>query len=360
MKLTNAITEIGNYIEGCFEQPSIQHQHLAGIGAIHKLSAKLCNYYQKKYAVTFCNATTALHTICLAMDLKNTEVITSPMNWGGSVAPFLFQGNKLRFTSVDSSSLNINVNELPLAVTSKTKAVLSVDYNGTPVDSKAIKSFCAQHGLKYISDSAQSLGAYYNDLPAGYFADAIVLSFSPGKSCFGGEAGMVITDDQLLYEKLIWYSQHPSMQKTVFGISNYNQYAPFNGRMNPFSAILLNETFDLSLQELKYHQQQYFEILQLLQKGELIEINEQITLPQSSTFFNFSLRMRSNIDIIQVNEFLKKNDIPFFATYSKDNLIPFDPKFRLQFKGKTTCTSSLKKQHDSDFLENRIKLNTTK
>jgi hypothetical protein len=130
--------------------------------------------------------------------------------------------------------------------------------------------------------------------------------------------------------------------------------------MNPFSAILLNETFDLSLQEMKDHQQQYFEILQLLQKGELIEINKQITLPQSSTFFNFSLCMRSNINIIQVNEFLKKNDIPFFATYSKDNLIPFDPKFRSQFKGKTTFTSSLKKQHNSDFLENRIKLNNTK
>jgi hypothetical protein len=67
----------------------------------------------------------------------------------------------------------------------------------------------------------------------------------------------------------------------------------------------------------------------LLQKEELIEINEQITLPQSSTFFNFSLHMRSNIDIIQVNEFLKKNDMPYFATYSKDKLIPFDPKFRL-------------------------------
>lgn len=356
MKLTNAINEIVNYIEGCFEQPSIQHHHLAGVGAIHKLSAILCNYYSKKYAVTFCNATIALHTVCLAMDLKNTEVLTSPLNWGGSVAPFLFQGNKLRFTSVDSSSLNINVNELPLAITSKTRAVLSVDYNGTPVDSKAIKNFCDQHGLKYISDSAQSLGAYYNDLPAGYFADAIILSFSPGKSCFGGEAGMVITDDQLLYEKLIWYSQHPSMQKTVFGISNYNQYAPFNGRMNPFSAILLNETFDLSLQELKYHQQQYFEILQLLQKGELIEINEQITLPQSSTFFNFSLKMRSKIDIIQVNEFLSKNNTPYLASYFKDKLIPFDPQFRLQFKGKFTCTPSMKQQHDSDFLNNRIKL----
>src|SRR5450759_3102193 len=142
MKLQNAIASLQGYIEGFFQQPSMQHQHLSGAGATHFFEEKLRTYFNKKHAVTFSNATTALQTLCIALDLYNTEILTSPINWGGSISPFLLQRNKLRFTSFDSVSLNLSLSYLPFAITRKTKSVLSVDFNGTPVDSKAIKAFC--------------------------------------------------------------------------------------------------------------------------------------------------------------------------------------------------------------------------
>lgn len=356
MKLQNAIESLNRYIEVCFQQPSMQHQHLSGSGATYFLEEKLRNYYCKKFAITFSNATTALQAVCIALELHNTEILTTPINWGGSISPFLLHRNKLRFTSFDPVSLNLSLCDLPSAITPKTKALLSVDFNGTPAESKAIKLFCSKHNLSYISDSAQSLGSYLNNKPAGYFADAIVLSFSPGKSFFAGEGGAVITDDESIYEKIVWFSQHPSRQKTVFGLSNYNEYAPLNGRMNPLSTILLNETFESSLSALKNYQAECFELLTQLQKEKLIEETPHLPLQNSSTFFNFSLQMKPAVILQQVNDFLKELKHPFNAVQSSIKLIPFETLFRKQFRGKYSCSENLLKQKISAQFKDRIKL----
>lgn len=354
--LIEAIHKIESYITGCSNNRIYQLQHLSGAGATYCLEEKLRAHYKKKYAITFSNATTALQTLCIALDLNNTEILTSPINWGGSISPFLLHRNKLRFISFDPVSLNLSVKDLPLAITKKTKAVFSVDFNGTPIDSEAIKTFCLQNNLLYISDSAQSLGSFFNNKPAGYYADAIVLSFSPGKSFFAGEGGAVITDDDTIYEKLLWYSQHPSRQKTVFGLSNYNDYTPINGRMNPFSAILLNETFEETITKLKKYQKKCFQLMSLLQKEKLIEQTPHINAPASSTFFNFSLHLKPLVKIEQVNEFLQKQNQPFTTIASYPKLIPFDKMFRKQFRGKYSCSEYLLEQSKSIPLNDRLNL----
>lgn len=356
MELHNAIASLQKYTEGCFQQPTMQYQHLSGAGAIHFLEEKLRAYFNKKHAVTFSNATTALQTLCIALDLNNTEILTTPINWGGSISPFLLHRNKLRFTSFDPVSLNLSMKDLPSSITQKTKAVLSVDYNGTPVDSQVIKAFCSQNNLIYLSDSAQSFGSFFNNKPAGYFSDAIVLSFSPGKSFFAGEGGAVITDNDTIYEKLLWYSQHPSRQKTVFGLRNYNDYSPLNGRMNPLSAILLNETFEYSINNLKRYQEKCFQLLLQLQKKQLIEATPFIFSPASSTFFNFSLQLKSSVKMEQVNEFLQKQSQSFMVMASLPKLIPFDNLFMKQFKGRYSCSRLLLQQKKSASFNDRIKL----
>ncbi len=356
MNQQNAIVSLTGYIEGCFQQPSMQHQHLSGAGATFLLEEKLSKYYSKKFVVIFSNATTALQAVCLALELHNTEILTTPINWGGSIAPFLLHRNKFRFASFDSVSLNLSVDDLLTQITPRTKAVLSVDYNGIPANSNEIKKFCAEHNLNYISDSAQSLGAYRSKKPAGFFADAIVLSFSPGKSFFAGELGAIVTDNETIYEKLLWYSQHPSKQKTVFGISNHNEYAPLNGRANPLSAILLNETFESSFTALKQYQAKCFELLTQLQKEKLVAPTPHITSPEESTFFNFSLQLKPNVTLNKMNEFLKEKRHPFTAIQSSVKQIPFDSSFRKRFRGKFSCSENLLKQKSSFQFNDRITL----
>jgi dTDP-4-amino-4,6-dideoxygalactose transaminase len=348
---------IREYIENCYAQPAMQYRHLSGEGPIYLLEEKLRKFYNKKYAVAFCNATTAMQAVCLAMNLKKSEIVTTPVNWGGSIAPFLLHGNKLHFTSVDKYSLNLEVSDLPFVITPGTKVVLSVDYNGAPSDSEAIKAFSKKNGLFYISDSAQSMGAYRNGKPAGYFADALVLSFSPGKSVFAGEGGAVITDYEDLYEKLLWFSQHPAKQKTVLGITNYNEYAPLNGRMNPLSAILLNETFTSSLIKLRNKQKTCFRLLTQLQTEKLVEQTPHISSPESSTYFSFSLQMKASVTLKQVNDFLTQQKQSFCVFPSTQKMIPFDVAFRKQFRRNFSCSKNLLKQRSESQLRNRITLN---
>lgn len=357
IKLNSAIASLKEYLEGCLQQPFMQNQHLSGAGATYFLEEKLKVYYNKKYAVTFSNATTALQTLCIALNLHNNEILTSPINWGGSVAPFLLHGNKLRFTSFDPFSLNLSMSDLPLAVTHKTKTLLSVDFNGTPVDSETIKTFCSRNNLIYISDSAQSLGSSFNNKPAGYYADAIVLSFSPGKLFFAGEGGAVITDDDTIYEKLLWYSQHPSRQKTVFGLSNYNDYSPVNGRMNPLSAILLNETFEHYILALKELQEKSFCLIKQLHSKNFIEDFPHIQDPMSSTFFSLVLKFKDPSRINELNDFLKTMQLPIIASKYLPRLIPFDSLFRFQNKRMFSCSKSLSEQNKIMPTMNWIRLN---
>lgn len=339
------IASFQEYLEDCFQHSSMQHQHLSGAGASYFLEEKLCDFFNKRHAVTFSSATTALQTLCIALELNNSEILTSPLNWGGSISPFLLHRNKLHFTSFDPVSLNLSLRDLPLAITQKTKAVLTVDFNGNPVDSEAIKTFCSQNRLFYISDCAQSLGSFLNNRPAGYYADAIVLSFSPGKSFFAGEGGAVITDDNIVYEKLLWHSQHPSRQKTVFGLSNYNNYASINGRINPFSAILLNETFENTFNSLKEYQIKCFRLIRKLQTNNLIEETPHILIPSASTYFGFSLKLKESSCLEQVNEFLEQLDQPFFAEEYFPRVIPFDASFRKQFRRKFSYSDALSEQN---------------
>lgn len=357
MKFKHVIDSIQGYVEDCFQQPSMQLQHLSGAGATYYLEEKIRLFYNKKYAIVFSNATTALQALCISMKLKNAEILTSPINWGGSIAPFLLFKNKVRFTSFDTDSLNLDTNDLALASTKKTKAVLSVDYNGVPVDSKSIKSYCADNNLLYISDSSQSFGSYVNNVPSGYYADAIVLSFSPGKSFFAGEGGAILTDDTSLYEKLIWYSQHPSRQKAVFGLNNYNEFAPVNGRMSPLSAILLNETFKGSISTLREYQLICFQLISRLLALKLIEETPHILDPSSSTYYNIVLRLTSISTLDMINDFLIHEKFPFFAEHYNLRVIPFDKSFCNQFKHQYSKSDALIEQCRKHKSFQMIKLN---
>ena len=344
MNLQPLLKQLETYIEGCVTQPSMQMQHLSGAGATYQFEQKLCCHFSKRYAVAYCNATSALLALTVAMEIKRGEIISTPFTWGGSISPFLLFGSKIVFGAVEDDTYNLDPNKLFAALSSKTKLVLSTDFNGIPANSKTIKDFCTQHGLFYISDSAQSLGAARDKYPAGFFADATVLSFSPGKSFFGGEGGAVVTDNAELHEKLIWYSQHPARQKKMFGLNGYNEYSPLNGRLNPLAAILLNDMFDHYKKKTVAYQSQCFDMVCQLKNEGLIIASEQLQESDSSTYFNLMFRISEKVKVNEIEFYLKTNRLPFQVEMVKPNCIPFDKSFRGQFAKGYAVSPGLKKQ----------------
>jgi perosamine synthetase len=241
------------YYQALAVSPELRRIHLNGTGAIAQLEAKLAAHYGKKYALSCSNATTALLAIALALDLKDTAFITTPLTYGATLAGFLLRGNRPQFVGLDPLTQTLCPEAVRLAIAPDTKAILAVDIFGNPSDAVALKRIADEAGLWYISDASQSFGGTRAGLPASASADAIVVSFTAGKTLFCGEGGAVVTDNEELYQKLVWHTQHPDRQRRDLGFGMENQYG-INSRINPLAAVIANATFESSLAELQVHQ----------------------------------------------------------------------------------------------------------
>ncbi|OYD87585.1 hypothetical protein CDG77_28520 [Nostoc sp. 'Peltigera membranacea cyanobiont' 213] len=265
MNTAKTLAAITKYWQQACEDQGLAEQHLAGAGAVFQLELKLKNHYGKKYALCVSNATTGLLAIGLALNLKKEEFITTPYTYGASLAGFLLLENRPIFAEVNSQTLTLEPESVRQKITSNTRAILAVDIYGNPCNQVALRQIADEYGLWYIADAAQSLGAYREGIPASALADALVVSFTVGKSVFAGEGGAILTDNSELYQKLVWLTQHPERQKRDIGLFLTNEFA-LNARIHPLAAVIALSIFDDSLQQLKLYQYWCFEVINALNK----------------------------------------------------------------------------------------------
>jgi len=247
-----------------------QQAHLIGSGDVAQLEEKLIQHYSMRYALCVSNATTGLLTIALALDLKGRDFVTSPLTYGASVAGWLLLGNRPIFADTERATLTLDSRSARRAITAETRAILSVDIFGNPADQVGLRKIADEFGLWYIADAAQSLGAYRTERPASSLADALVVSFTSGKTVFAGEGGAILTNNADLYQKLVWHCQHPFRQRRDIGLMLSNEFA-LNGRIHPLAAVWANATFEESLERLKRRQARCFEIIDALNSIRLTE-----------------------------------------------------------------------------------------
>ncbi len=171
-----------------------------------KALARLC---KTKYAVAVANGTAALHAACFAAGIKpGDEVITTPITFAASANCVLYCGGKPVFADIRPDTWNIDSEEIKKKITSKTKAIIAVDFAGQPVELKKINQIARQNKLAVIEDAAHALGAEYKGKPIGGLADMAVFSFHPVKQITTGEGGMITTNNREYYEKLLLFRTH--------------------------------------------------------------------------------------------------------------------------------------------------------
>ena len=264
--------KVCHYLREASRNLSAQQAHYcAAIGAVHELEEKLKRHYRMKHAVCVSNATTGLLVIGMAVDLKGCDIVTTPVTYGATVAGAMILGNRPVFADVDKHTLTLDPFAARKVITDNTGMLLGVDAFGTPADSLALRRLADAHGLWYISDSSQSLGSRMDGLPGGAHADALVVSFTAGKTLFAGEGGAIVTNNTALYEKLIWYSQHPNRQIRELGLHHDNEFA-LNARISPTAAIWANGMFAAALGKLKRYQEKCNRLIEALNDSGLTQI----------------------------------------------------------------------------------------
>ena len=235
-ELTRAV---GKYFTDYQANPRwVRQRHLRGEGPVKEFETAIARLDSKKYCLAVNSATNGLLVVALATGLVRKEIITTPQSYGATLGPFLLLRNRLRFGRVDANG-NLTPDSSEELITPRTKAILAVDYDGQPHDSAAFRDICERHGLIYLADAAQSFG---RRLPSGRhasgFADALVLSFGPGKPLCCGEGGAILTDSDAIYKECVRISQHPERYRFEYSLRDYADIQPINARMHPLAAIM--------------------------------------------------------------------------------------------------------------------------
>ena len=162
-----------------------------------------------RHAVAFSSGTAALHGAAFAAGLEaGDEAITTPLTFCATANCILYQAATPVFADVRDDTLTIDPDEVARLVTSRTRAILPVDFGGHPADLDALLALAERHGLVVIEDAAHALGALYRRRPVGAISHMTVFSFHPVKHLTTGEGGMVTTDDANLARQLRLFRNH--------------------------------------------------------------------------------------------------------------------------------------------------------
>ena len=191
---------------------------------VEEFEQAVADYVGAKYAVAFSNGTTALHGACYAAGISDgDEVITTPITFVATSNAVLYCGGTPIFADIDGRTYNIDPLDIEKKITSKTKAIMPVDFTGQPVDLDAIMDIARRHNLIVIEDGAHSLGATYKGRKIGSQADMTMFSFHPVKPITTGEGGIITTNSEVFYEKLKLFRSH-GISKTPYAIEQGDWY----------------------------------------------------------------------------------------------------------------------------------------
>jgi len=166
-----------------------------------------------RHAVSFSSGTAALHGAAFAAGLGlGDEAITTPMTFCATANCILYQGATPVFADVSPDTLNLEPREVARKIasraSSRTKAIIAVDYAGHPAALDELGELAKAHGAILIEDACHALGAEFRGKRVGGIADMTVFSFHPVKHLTTGEGGMVTTNHAGLAETLRRFRNH--------------------------------------------------------------------------------------------------------------------------------------------------------
>lgn len=166
-------------------------------------------YHGVRYAVSLPSCTSALHLSLLALGIgPGDEVIVPDCTWIASAAPVSYVGATPVFADIDPASWCLSANSFAACITPRTRAVIPVDLYGNVPDYAALGEVAQRHGIAIIEDAAEAAGTRFRGRAAGTFGVTGTFSFHGSKTLTTGEGGMLITDDEAVYRRVLVLRDH--------------------------------------------------------------------------------------------------------------------------------------------------------
>ncbi|MHC4255122.1 MAG: DegT/DnrJ/EryC1/StrS family aminotransferase [Planctomycetota bacterium] len=213
----------------------LESQRCIGGPKIEELEQKIAALSDCKYAVGVSSGTDAILNTLMDLEIgPGNEVITTPFTFFSTVGCIVRTGAQPVFVDIDPRTYNIDPAKIEAAITNKTRAIMPVHLFGQMADMDPIMEIAERHNLAVVEDAAQSISSTYKDKKAGSLGTAGCFSFFPSKNLGAvGDGGMIVTNDEQLYEKMKMMRDHG--QKPRY----HHHYIGGNFRLDAIQAAVL-------------------------------------------------------------------------------------------------------------------------
>ena len=202
---------------------------------IPEFDKKFAEYTGVKHAVSVCNGTVALHLALVALGIgPGDEVIVPTLTYISSANAIAYTGATPVFVDSLENTWQMDPEDVLRKLTDRTRAIMAVHLYGHPCDMDALTSIAQEKALFLIEDCAEGFGALYKGKHVGGFGDISTYSFYGNKTITTGEGGVVVTNDETLYDRSVHFKGQ--------GLAMHRQYwhdvIGYNYRMTNICAAL--------------------------------------------------------------------------------------------------------------------------
>ena len=241
---------------------------------VEELEEQIARYSQAKFAIGVSSGTDALLIALMALDIaEGDEVITTPYSFFATAGVIARLRARPVFVDIDPVTFNIDPAQIADAITSRTRVIMPVHLFGQMADMEPIMELARKHDVYVVEDAAQAIGSEYKDgRRAGSIGHIGCFSFFPSKNLGGfGDAGMVVTNDQQLADKLYQLRVHGAEPKY------YHKIIGGNFRIDALQSVVLSVKLEYLDVWTTGRQQNAKEYKELFQDAGL---TDKITLPK--------------------------------------------------------------------------------
>ncbi len=200
-----------------------------------QLESKIAAYSHCKHAVACASGSDALLLALMALDIKaGDEVITTPYTFFATASAITRLGARPVFVDIDPDTFNLTVEQVRLAVGSRTRAIMPVHLFGQCADMDALIEIQSQTNIPLVEDAAQAIGAEDHGRRAGSMSAIGCFSFYPAKNLGAcGDGGMMVTNDDALAERLRVLRVHGETSRY------HHKFVGINSRLDGIQAAIL-------------------------------------------------------------------------------------------------------------------------
>lgn len=296
---------------------------------VKTFESQFAEYHNKKFAVMVNSGSSANLIATAAFFYKENsplkagdEVIVPCVSWATTYHPLHQYGLKLKFVDVELDSLNIDISKLEAAITENTKMIVGVSILGNPARLEELREFADQHNLYFLEDNCESLDAEIDGVKTGTFGDIGTFSFFFSHHISTMEGGMLITDDEELYQLSIslrnhgWTRGQPEDSKIYTKSADdfseaYRFILPgYNVRPSELNAVVGIEQLK-KLPEFTKQRRKNLKQFELIFKDDNRFITQKEHGKSSSFCFPIIIKPESNIDRERIFKALHEADIGF-------------------------------------------------